>query len=659
VPNAPEVPPLVLQPSELLGCVRAAREGLVEALANIDDAVADAYLSAVDAGVDVGASWDTPGLTPDALHAAIRRATVAPGSRVLPLLCGSAYKNRGVQPLLDAVVRYLPSPLDRPPLLALDPRTGARVPVPASSQAPLRALAFKVQRDPQRGPLVFFRVYSGVLTSKLPLLNASLAFGERDAANANAAGGSGASAAAAGSGAGASSGAAGGGSEARERPSKLLQMFADEQREAASVAAGHIGAAVGLKHVKTGDTLCLAGDPHPVLLRRVVLPEPVFTASLEVNSASEQKALDEALAVLTREDPSLVASVNEDTGQQLLSGMGELHLDIAADRLRREYNVPVQLGRMMVSYRETVMGEATVEHVFDKVLGTKRHWVKLAFAFDRITEAEDGDAGGKEGEEEEGGAQGQAAGAAREHRGPRGARHSVFEQMDASLRCRIVGDLAEPSSSGRGGGASASGADADGGAHLRLMPPAFADALKSAVQTSFSRGPLLGFNTAGVSVRLLEDQCEVGPDTSATAVRACVAKCMELGMKEAGVEILEPNMSVEVTVPDAAVGEVLQDLTAQRRAKIKEVTSAYDGGAEGGSGDTGADKVARAGTIPAGLAGKMIIRADVPLRQMVGYSTNLRSRTAGEGSFAMEFAYFGPVGPLVQKRILEDPYNNS
>jgi elongation factor G len=308
---------LVLPLVDVIDAIRARRTALIEALADLDEGVADAYLTASEGGSGsgnelsptdaIGLSRDTPGLTPAHLTAAIRRAVCAPGSRVLPLLCGSAYKNKGVQPLLDAVVAYLPSPLDRPAVTGTHMKTRAPVPVTPSPSAPLRALAFKVQNSPTRGPLVFFRVYSGVLTSKMPLLNASV---EDAAVTATAAARDAAAAAAGGAKGGKADGAgpAAGGLPSRERPSKLLQVMGEEVREVDAVGAGHIGAAAGLRGVRTGDTLLLAGDPQPVLLPRLALPEPVFTAALETAGTSESKALEEALPLLTREDPSLHVS---------------------------------------------------------------------------------------------------------------------------------------------------------------------------------------------------------------------------------------------------------------------------------------------------------------------------------------------------------------
>lgn len=643
---------LSLPAPDFFSAVAAAREALVEAVGNIDDGIAAAYLDAASADaagprgeLDRFAPASAAGLAAAEVAAAVRAALRRPGCRLVPLLAGSAYKNKGVQGLLDAVVQYLPSPADRAAVSAVDVKTGATVAVEPSAAAPLRALAFKVQNHPTRGPLVYFRVYSGIMTSKLPLTNASLLKGAGAASSSSGGAGLPGAAAMADSGASStgsspstanSSSSSGGDAAWKERPSKLLQMMADEQREVEAVAAGHIGAAVGLRAVRTGDTLVIAGDPHPAVLQRVSLPRPVFTAALEVGGPSEQKALEAALAILTREDPSLHASTNEETGQLLLSGMGELHLDIAVDRLRREYDVPVKAGKVMVSYRETLGAGAqhSITYTYDKVLGTRRHAVKLAFAIEKI---EDEDDEGQEGGD---------------------PLRCEFEPSHRPLRARMLAGAesaaaAAPASSGssKGGkGAKAAAGedddDEDDDPAVKPLAPAHADALRGAVQAAFGRGPLLGYPIAGVRVRLLEGESEIGPDTTPAAIRACVAHCIREGMKGAGVDILEPCMDVEVVCPDAAVGDILGDLSAHRRGRIKEVGAA----AAMTSSEGSSEAAARAAN------GKTVVRAEVPLREMVGYSTALRSRTAGEGTFSMQFAAYNHVGPVLQRQMLADPF---
>jgi elongation factor G len=612
----------------------------------------------------------------------VRAATLAPEGGAVPLLCGSSYKNKGVQSLLDAVVAYLPSPLDRGACVGTDAKTGAAVAVQPTTGAPLRALAFKVQNDAAKGPLVFFRVYSGVLSGRPPLLNV--------------------------------------GTGVKERPSKLLQVLADEQREVDAVACGHIAAATGLKSVRTGDTLVLGADPQPVQLQGLTLPQPVFTAALEVDSQSEQKALEEALAIMTREDPSLHAVTNEETGQLLLSGMGELHLDIAVDRLKREYGVPVRLGRMMVAYKEAPAAESiVVTQQYDRTLN-KRHWVQLTLEVSRLTReeaaavAEARSAGAIE-------VQGEVARKA-DKKARKGGKHSakasesapgavakgdsadadgaveeeaedavplltVFENDEsadsahgrggaaagggtgttrqAQLVCRVLSESVAPGTSAEQvaamaaasdtAGAAASAATAGSGAadeSLKRMPGQLAEAVRAAVAAAVGRGPLMGYPLAGTKIRLVEEECVISPDTTPTAIRACINACVAAAFRDGGAELLEPVMAVEVSVPGASVGAITSDVTAQRRGRIREITTSQvqaqsaAGGATGGSGGSAASAVRR---------DKVIIRAHVPLRQMVGYSTQLRSQTAGEGGFSMQFSHYAPVGATLQAQLIADP----
>lgn len=632
--------PLQLNVSDLIDAAKIAREGLLERLADIDESVADAYLNAIESaagpasssvgvgsgfgvvGAGIGLDTSIAGLLPSDLKAALRRVVCTSGTRAVPLLCGSAYKFKGVQHMLDAVVDYLPSPLDRPPVQATSAvgvgsthgkaalayaasKAGAGASAAGSKPievrpdpaAPLRAIAFKVQNHPTRGPLVFFRVYSGVLSRSQPLLNVST--GEK------------------------------------ERASKLLQMLADEQREVDAIAAGQIGAATGLKSVRTGDTLCLAADPSPALLPRLSLPQPVFTASLEVNGQSEQKALEEALLVLTREDPSLLVKTDADTGQLLVSGMGELHLDIACDRLNREYNVAVRLGRMMVAYRETVGMEAEAITTYDRPMGTKRMWAKVGLRIEPLPPTTESEAVES-----------------------LSSSPCIFEQADGHIHCKLIGmgetESASPSASsakprkGSEPSASAAAAAAQG---LKQMPNTLSDALREGVAACFGRGPLLGYPLVGLKVSLIEEECEVSPDTNAAAIKACIAKAFEQAVKDASGMLLEPIMAVEVAVPDAYVGDIINDISAQRRGRIKEVVSSA-AAALSSSSSTSAGSVAVGGG-----SGKAVIRADVPLKSMVGYATSLRSRTGGEGSFAMEFTRYSHVGAMLQKDILADPYS--
>ncbi len=587
--------PLALPLAGVVEAARAAREALLEALADADDAVAEAYLAAARGAAAADAALG--GLTRCALAAAVRRAVCDPAATrpLLPLLCGSAYKDRGVPALLDAIVDFLPSPADKPPLLATPYRAaaaaggggkrrgggaGARaaaatpeggsagavapapppppaVPIPATPAGPLRALAFKVAPHAARGPLVYFRVYAGVMTRALPLLNTT--------------------------------------SGAVEKPTKLLQVFGDELREVEAVGAGHIGAASGLKAARTGDTLCHAGDPAPVVLPRPRVPTPVFSAALEVGGPREAKELAAALELLLREDPSLRVDAVADTGQLLLAGMGELHLDIAADRLRREHGIGgLSLGRVRVAYREAPAAAGGGAATFDRALAGKPARATVALLVEPCGDLRD--AGQCEADEGDG----------------------------TPPTCMVEG-------AGTGGAPA-----------LKPMPPLLADALWEAVELAFGRGPLLGAPLVGARVSIDAQRTLLGADSSAGAVRAAASRALAEALRDAGVELLEPVMRVEVSVAEggAAVGDVINDLATTRRGEITEVRGAGAGG-EGGGGE--------------GLRGRTVVCARVPLTTMVGYATALRSRTAGQGTFSMEFDTYKEMGAAAQAALLERP----
>jgi elongation factor G len=602
--------PLALPLAGVVEAARAAREALLEALADVDDGVAEAYLGAAPGAAAADAAL--PGLTRGALAAAIRRAVCGPprARPLLPLLCGSAYKDRGVPALLDAIVDFLPSPAEKPPLMAAPyapaaagggggaaagkrrasgaraaaaaaaassaaapspPPPPAAVAVPATPTGPLRALAFKVSPHASRGALVYFRVYAGVLTRALPLLNTS--------------------------------------SGAVERPTKLLQIFGDELREVEAVGAGCIGAASGLKGARTGDTLCHVGDPAPVVLPRLRLPTPVFSAALEVGGPREAKELAAALDVLTREDPSLRAEAAADTGQLLLSGMGELHLDVAADRLRREHGISgLTLGRVRVAYREAPTAAGGGAATFDRPLAG------------------------------------------------RPARATVALRVEPCEALRAAGrsEVEEPP---EGGGAECMFEGAGGGVPpapaRRPLPPALAEALWEALALAFGRGPLLGAPLVGARVSVDVEGTLIGPDSTPGAVRAAASRALADALRDAGVALMEPVMRVEVSVAEGggAVGEVISDLATTRRGAILEVRGAGEAGA-GEAGEGAAGAAAAGGD---GLRGRAVVTARVPLTTMVGYATALRSRTAGAGTFSMEFHEFEFMSAAAQAALLERP----
>lgn len=528
-----------------------ARQELIERASNFDDELGELFL------------MEEP-IDNDTLKAALRRITVSQSNKAVVTLCGSALKNKGVQPLLDAVVDYLPSPLDLSPFDAQLVKTGKggkREGGPAVSHTmvkrqtatdePLLALAFKVKHDRQRGLVVFFRVYSGVLHAKSQLFNTSR--------------------------------------QQKERITRLMLVAADDSDEVAEVTAGNIGAAVGLKNTFTGDTIVAAKDHHAneyVVLPGVHLPKPVFTCSIEAESSAKQKDLDDALYYLQREDPSFVVTVDEETGQTLMSGMGELHLDIIKERLRAEYKLEPTIGAMRVAYLESVSAAAELPYIHDMMLGTDRQFAKLTLHVEPLMDQQDHE---QQSHDEEDG---------------ESAINNIVEWKNLGAK---------------------------------KMPHAFALAIEEGLRSSLSRGVLTSNRVAYVKVTVDESDCEWDQDSSANSFRVAAALAFKEALKEASPVILEPLMKLEVRAPDRCVGDVLSDLTSQRRALIQEVGAAF------ASTDADSSSAAR--------QGRSVVHANVPLVHMVGYATLLRSKTQGEGSFGIQFLKYVEVDAATRERM--------
>ncbi|KAI9982890.1 hypothetical protein PInf_006690 [Phytophthora infestans] len=529
--------------AELYAKAVEGRQTLIERASNFDDELGELFLMEEE-------------IDNETLKAALRRITVQRdmSSQVVVTLCGSALKNKGVQPLLDAVVDYLPSPLDLAPFEAHTVVGGKKtrgqaaenkvVQLQPSASEPLCALAFKVQHDRQRGLVVFFRVYSGVLNAKSQLINASRGC-------------------------------------TKERLTRLIHVAADDQEAVEFISAGHIGAAVGLKHTFTGDTLVSAKDAaHPMVLPGVQIPKPVFTCSIEAESSAKQKDLDAALENLQREDPSFVVTVDEETGQTLMSGMGELHLDIIKERLRSDYKLEPSIGAMRVAYLESVTNSVELPYTHDVMLGTDRHFAKLTVHVDPLLEHQED----RQEDEED------------------GNNSNVVQWKNHGVK---------------------------------KMPHAFALAIEEGLQAALSRGVLTPNRVAYVKVTVDEAECEWDADSSAASFRAAAALALKQALKEAEPVILEPTMKLEVRSPDRCVGDVLADLSSQRRAHIQEVGSAIGG--------DGSDSIVN--------QGRSIVHAHVPLAHMVGYATLLRSKTQGEASFAMQFLRYVEVDTATRDRL--------
>lgn len=510
------------------------RQRLIECASNFDDELGELFL--MDQAIDS-----------KSLKAALRRITVQRGmaSQVVVTLCGSALKNKGVQPLLDAIIDYLPSPVDMAPYeahginIAKNKRDslGNQMLLQPSTNEPLCALAFKVQHDRQRGLVVFFRVYSGVLHAKSQLINTSRA-------------------------------------GIKERVLRLMHVAADDEEAVESISAGHIGAAVGLKHTYTGDTLVSAKDTTlRVVLPGVQIPKPVFTCSIEAESSAKQKELETALDNLQREDPSFVVAVEDETGQMLMSGMGELHLEILQERLRSEYKLEPSIGAMRVAYLESIVESGVRQYSHDVMLGTNRHFAQITVLVEPLLDRE----------------------------------------RDGLDNSNVIDWLNQGA---------------------KKMPQAFVLAIEEGLSAGLSRGVLSSYRVAFVKVKVDEMECEWDVDSSAASFRAAAALALKEALKAAEPIIVEPVMKLEVRSPDRCVGDVLADLSSQRRASIQEV------------GSIGIEKQ--------GIQeyqGRSIVHAHVPLAHMVGYSTILRSKTQGEASFTLHFLRYVRVDAATSDRL--------
>jgi elongation factor G len=450
--------------------------------------------------------------TVEEIKGAIRAATVK--MKLFPVVCGSAFKNKGVQPLLDAVVDYLPSPLDIPDTMANDPKTGDLVARPAKDDAPFSALVFKIMTDPFVGQLAFIRVYSGAMKTGDSVLNTVKG--------------------------------------QRERIGRLLKMHANKREEIKEVWAGDIAAAVGLKNVVTGDTIC---DPqNPVVLESIQFPAPVISLAVEPKTKSDQEKLGNGLAKLMQEDPTFQVETDKDTGQTKISGMGELHLEVLVDRLKREFNVEANVGKPQVAYKETIQKEARGEARYVKQTGG---------------------------------------------RGQYG--HAKIEIAPAPDEGFVFDNAIK------------------GGA----IPKEFIKPVEEGIREALERGILAGYPMVDVRVRLYDGSFhEV--DSSEMAFKIAGSMALQEAAKKASPALLEPIMRVEVVTPDDYTGAVTGDLSSRR------------GHLEG--------QIARGGS--------QIITAMVPLSNMFGYSTDLRSRTQGRATYSMHFEKYAEAPRNVSDEIV-------
>lgn len=476
------------------------RGKLVEAVAETDEDLMMAYLE--------GEEIDVP-----TLKAAIRKATVA--AEFYPVFCGSAFKNKGVQLLLDGVIDYLPAPIDIPSIKGTLPDTGEEVERHADDSEPFSALAFKVMTDPFVGRLTFFRVYSGTLEAGSYVKNSTKG--------------------------------------KRERVGRILQMHANSRQEIAEVFSGDIAAAVGLKDTGTGDTLC--DEKEEVILESMEFPEPVIEVAIEPNSKADQDKMGIALQKLSEEDPTFRASTNHETGQTIIAGMGELHLDIIVDRLKREFKVEATVGAPQVSYRETFRGTTQAEGKFVRQSGGKGQYGHVWIEF---TPNEEG---------------------------------KGFEFENA-----IVGGV---------------------------VPREYIPAVEAGLKDAMENGVLAGFPLVDIKAKLYDGSYH-DVDSSETAFKVAASMALKAAAKKANPSILEPMMAVEITVPEEYFGDVMGHINA-RRGRVEG--SEIRGNAQ-------------------------VVKGMIPLAEMFGYATTLRSATQGRGTFSMTFDHYEDVPKSIAEEII-------
>ena len=477
------------------------REKLVEAVADTDEDLMMKFLEGEE-------------ITEEELKAGIRNATLAVD--FYPVLCGSAFKNKGVQLMLDAVIDYLPAPTDVPAIKGFDPKTDEETERPADDSAPFSSLAFKVMTDPFVGRLTFFRVYSGVLNSGSYVLNASKG--------------------------------------KRERIGRILQMHANTRKEIETVYSGDIAAAVGLKDTTTGDTLC--DEKAPVILESIEFPDPVIEVAVEPKSKADQDKMGVALQKLAEEDPSFRVETNVETGETVIAGMGELHLDVLVDRMRREFKVDANVGAPQVSYRETFRSATNAEGKFVRQSGGKGQYGHVWIEF---TPNEEG---------------------------------AGFEFENA-----IVGGV---------------------------VPREYIPAVEKGLEDAMANGVLAGYPLVDIKAKLYDGSYH-DVDSNETAFRVAASMALRAAAKKANPSILEPMMKVTITVPEDYLGDVMGHVTA-RRGRVEGME------AHGNS---------------------QIVNAIVPLAEMFGYATTLRSSTQGRGTFMMVFDHYEDVPKSVQEEIIK------
>lgn len=473
---------------------------LVEAVAETSEELMMKYLEGVE-------------ITEQEIRDGIRRGVI--GNKFIPVLCGSAFKNKGVQPLLDAVVDYMPSPLDVPPIMGVHPETGAEDHRTASDSEPFAALAFKIMSDPFVGKLAFFRTYSGVLSSGSYVYNSTKG--------------------------------------KRERIGRILQMHANHREDISEVRSGDIAAAIGLKDTTTGDTLC--DEKTPIILEKMVFPEPVISVAIEPKTKVDQEKMGGALSRLAEEDPTFRMHTDTETGQTIIEGMGELHLEIIVDRLQREFKVQCDVGRPQVAYKETIRKTVKSEGKFVRQSGGRGQyghcWIELM-------PLEPG---------------------------------SGFEFVN-----KVVGGV---------------------------IPREYINPIGAGIQEALQNGILAGYPVLDLRATVYDGSYH-DVDSSEMAFKIAGSMAFKAGALKADPAIIEPVFKVEVTVPEAYMGDVIGDLSS-RRGRIEGMEA---------------------------RGNAQIVRGFVPLSEMFGYSTDLRSATQGRGTYVMQFDHYEEVPKGIAEGII-------
>ena len=489
-------------PEDMKDLVEEYRDKIIEKAAEGDDALMEKYLEGVEPSIEE-------------VKASIRRQTL--NCDLFPVFCGSAYKNKGIQMLLDAVLDYLPAPTDVPAVKGTDPKTGEEITRESSDEAPMAALAFKIMADPFVGKLAFFRVYSGIMNQGTYILNSTKG--------------------------------------KKERVGRILQMHANNRKEIECAYSGDIAAAVGFKDVTTGDSLC--DENHPIILEKMEFPEPVISVAVEPKTKADQEKMGTALQRLAEEDPTFKVHTDPETNQTIISGMGELHLDIIVDRMRREFKVECTVGKPQVAYRETIRKTVEAEGKFIRQTGGHGQyghcWLRL-------------------------------------------------EPMEAGKGFEFANEVV-------------------GG----VIPKEFINPIQAGVEAAMEDGVVAGYPMVDIKVTVYDGSYH-DVDSSEMAFKVAGSMAFKEGAKKADAVLLEPYMSVEVDVPEEYMGDVIGGLNS-RRGRIEGMESEN---------------------------GESRIKGFVPLSEMFGYATGLRSATQGRGTFTMTFDHYEEVPKAISQQITEE-----